>query len=136
MVRGDSSSRVDDRPLRKDLRVYLSAPAGLRPLWFEEAWIGILLIVGGVVLLTAYVLMPFAPTHTNVFLAGFVAMLLLGILALSHGLYLRRTNPRGGIVDPTRWPGESDKAWRARMESQGHTVNPSDSTLRRRGKSE
>lgn len=135
MARGDSSSKVGDRSLRKDLRVYLNAPSGLRPLWFEETWIGMLLIVGGVVLLAAYMVMPFAPTHTNVFLAGFVAMLLLGIFGLSHGLYIRRTNPRGGIVDPSRRPGESEKAWRARMESRGHARDPSDSLLHRQGKS-
>ena len=55
---------------------------------------------------------------------GAVAMMTLGLILLGHGFHLRRTNPRLGIVERTRLPGESARDWADRIRSEQGVVEP------------
>lgn len=124
LKRRKSSTAVGVQPPRGEWKSYLNASRGGRPSWFEESWIGILLLLGGLIILIAY-LLSVAPV-TEGAMPGYVGlgMIAMGSILLLHGFRLGRTSPRLGIIERTRLPGESAKEWAGRMQSQQGMVKP------------
>lgn len=116
MKHGDATPRRGARSLRQEWWSYMNAPRGGRPSWFESAWVGTLLVAGGIIVLTAYLAAAFPASEASIPAFAGIAMVVLGPALIVYGFHLRRTNPRLGIIESSRRPGESAKDWAKRTK--------------------
>lgn len=95
-------------------RWYLVAPKGAIPLWFGLIIGGCLLVASGCFLLLGSVIGSVPLGWWSERADEVLALTVVGALLVVGGVYLKRTNPRLGIIEPPPQSSELDRPQRRR----------------------